>query len=72
MTIRPVNIVNRIAILFVLKIKYIADVLVKAKNNDKTIGLVNILKSILLDHLESTEKNKNRDASITIGINIAL
>ena len=46
--------------------------LVNAKNNDKTIGLVNILKSILLDHLESTEKNKNRDASITIGINIAL
>jgi hypothetical protein len=72
MTNRPTNIDNKIATLFVLKTKYIANVLITEKINDKTIGFVNILKLMLLDHLESTEKNKNKDANITIGINIAL
>jgi hypothetical protein len=72
MTNRPTNIDNKIAILFVLKTKYIANVLITEKINDKTIGFVNILKLMLLDHLESTEKNKNKDANITIGIKIAL
>jgi hypothetical protein len=72
MTNRPTNIDNKIATLFVLTTKYIANVLITEKINDKTIGFVNILKLMLLDHLESTEKNKNKDANITIGINIAL
>ena len=42
------------------------------KIKDKTIGFLSILMVIFLDHLESTEKNKNNDANITIGINIAL
>ena len=36
------------------------------------MGLIKIFKSILLDHLDSIEKNKNIEANITIGINIAL
>ena len=42
------------------------------KNEDKNIGVLKNLKLIFLDHFESTEKNKKKLASTTIGINIAL
>ena len=60
MTNRPTNIDNKIATLFVLKTKYIANVLITEKINDKTIGFVNILKLMLLDHLDLLKKIKTR------------
>ena len=68
----PAKIENNIIISVVLNIKDKEITKIIEKIKDKTIGFLSILMVIFLDHLESTEKNKNNDANITIGINIAL
>jgi len=54
--------------------KYCITKKVNANDNkiEKDIGAEINLKLILLDHFESTEKNKKIAAKTTIGINIAL
>tara|TARA_Y100000766_G_scaffold189575_1_gene162980 strand:+ start:970 stop:1149 length:180 start_codon:yes stop_codon:yes gene_type:complete len=54
------------------KLINIKAVVIKEKSNEMNFGLLKILRSIFLDHLESIEKNKNIEANMTIGINIAL
>ena len=41
-------------------------------NNDKNIGVLKNFKLIFLDHFESIEKNKKKQARTTMGINTAL
>ena len=54
--------------------KYCITNIVNANDNkiEKDIGAEINLKLMLLDHFESTEKNKKIAAKTTIGINIAL
>ena len=68
----PVNIDNNTNIFIFSKLINTISVATKDKNNEINMGLIKIFKSILLDHLDSIEKNKNIEANITIGINIAL
>ena len=68
----PANIVASIEIL--LDSKYCITNRVNANDNkiEKDIGVEMNLRLMLLDHFESTEKNKKIAAKTTIGINIAL
>ena len=68
----PVNIDNNTNIFIFSKLINTISVATKDKNNEINMGLIKIFKSMLLDHLDSIEKNKNIEANITIGINIAL
>tara|TARA_B000000475_G_C15586444_1_gene278730 strand:+ start:56 stop:274 length:219 start_codon:yes stop_codon:yes gene_type:complete len=68
----PVNIDSNTNIFIFSKLINTISVATKDKNNEINMGLIKIFKSILLDHLDSIEKNKNIEANITIGINIAL
>ena len=54
------------------KLINIKAVVIKEKNNEMNFGLLKIFRSMFLDHLVSIEKNKNIEANMTIGINIAL
>jgi len=67
-----VNIDSNTNIFIFSKLINTISVATKDKNNEINMGLIKIFKSILLDHLDSIEKNKNIEANITIGINIAL
>jgi|TARA_B100002019_G_scaffold270330_1_gene263840 hypothetical protein len=68
----PANIEASIEIL--LDSKYCITNRVNANDNkiEKDIGVEMNLRLMLLDHFESTEKNKKIAAKTTIGINIAL
>ena len=68
----PANIDASIEILW--DSKYCITNKVKANDNkiEKDIGAEMNLRLMLLDHFESTEKNKKIEAKTTIGINIAL
>ena len=68
----PENIEASIEIL--LDSKYCITNRINANDNkiEKDIGVEMNLRLILLDHFESTEKNKKIAAKTTIGINIAL
>ena len=68
----PANIEASIGIL--LDSKYCITNRVNANDNkiEKDIGVEMNLRLMLLDHFESTEKNKKIAAKTTIGINIAL
>ena len=68
----PANIEASIEILW--DSKYCITNIVNANDNkiEKDIGGEINLKLMLLDHFESTEKNKKIAAKATIGINIAL
>ena len=68
----PANIEESIEILW--DSKYCITNKVNTNDNkiEKDIGAEINLKLILLDHFESTEKNKKIAANTTIGINIAL
>ena len=68
----PVNIDSNTNIFIFSKLINTISVATKDKNNEINMGLIKIFKSILLDHLDSIEKNKNIEANMTIGINIAL
>ena len=68
----PVNIDSNTNIFIFSKLINTISVATKDKNNEINMGLIKIFKSMLLDHLDSIEKNKNIEANITIGINIAL
>ena len=68
----PVNTDIKIIKLDVLK-KYTKREIVIIENTvEIIIGDIKNLNLKLLDHFESIEKNKNKEAKITIGINIAL
>tara|TARA_B100001029_G_C14795505_1_gene304219 strand:- start:103 stop:282 length:180 start_codon:yes stop_codon:yes gene_type:complete len=54
------------------KLINIKAVVIKENSNEMNFGLLKIFRSMFLDHLESIEKNKNIEANMTIGINIAL
>ena len=68
----PANIETSIEIL--LDSKYCITNRVNANDNkiEKDIGVEMNFRLMLLDHFESTEKNKKIAAKTTIGINIAL
>ena len=68
----PVNTDIKIIKLDVLK-KYTKREIVIIENTvEIIIGDIKNLNLKFLDHFESIEKNKNKEAKITIGINIAL
>tara|TARA_Y200000002_G_scaffold378401_1_gene385726 strand:+ start:1857 stop:2090 length:234 start_codon:yes stop_codon:yes gene_type:complete len=68
----PVNTDIKIIKLDVL-MKYTKREIVIIENTvEIIIGDIKNLNLKLLDHFESIEKNKNKEAKITIGINIAL
>ena len=63
---------TKIAKLFVLN-KYAVQITeIDENNNDKNIGVLKNFKLIFLDHFESIEKNKKKQARTTMGINTAL
>ena len=63
---------TNIAKLFVLN-KYAVEITeIDENNNDKNIGVLKNFKLIFLDHFESIEKNKKKQARTTMGINTAL
>ena len=63
---------TKIAMLFVLN-KYAVQITeIDENNNDKNIGVLKNFKLIFLDHFESIEKNKKKQARTTMGINTAL
>ena len=68
----PVNIDSNMNTFIFSKLINTISVATKDKINEINMGLIKIFKSILLDHLDSIEKNKNIEANIVIGINIAL
>ena len=68
----PAKIESNIKISVVLNKKDIVITKIIEKIAENAIGFLNRSIVIPLDHLESTDKNKNNDANITIGINIAL
>ena len=68
----PMNIDINMNIFIFSKLINTISVATKDKNNEINMGLIKIFKFKLLDHLDSIEKNKNIEANITIGINIAL
>ncbi len=72
MIIAPANMDNNIAKLFVLNKQAVEITEIDENNNDKNIGVLRNFKLIFRDHFESTEKNKKKQASTTMGINTAL